>query len=63
MKNRLLLTIALCFVFLSDILAQVPGAPTTPTDDGNTPDVPIQFLVYPLLLLGAYLGFKVLKKK
>jgi len=63
MKNKLLLTIALCFVFLNDILAQVPGAPTTPTDDGNNPDVPIQFLVYPLLLLGAYLGFKVLKKK
>ncbi len=60
MKNKLLLTTALSLLFFYDMLAQLPPLPT---DDGNVEDVPIHFLVYPFLVLGAYLGFKVLKKK
>ena len=60
MKNKTLFTIALSIMFFSDVLAQLPPLPT---DDGNVDDVPIHFLVYPFLVLGAYLGFKVLKKK
>ena len=60
MKNKILLTLALCFLFLNDMLAQLPPLPT---DDGNVADTPIHLLVYPFLVLGAYLGFKTLKKK
>ena len=60
MKNRILLTIVFSFLFLNNMLAQLPPLPN---DDGNVNDVPIHFLVYPFLVLGAYLGFKVLKKK
>jgi hypothetical protein len=59
MKNRLLLTLVLSLIFIGDMLAQIPSLPT---DDGDVQDVPIHILIYPLLALGAYLGFKALKK-
>ena len=60
MKNKLLLTVTLSLLFFNDMLAQLP---ILPTDDGNVEDVPVHFLVYPLIALGAFLGFKVFNKK
>ncbi len=60
MKNRILLTAVLSLLFVIDLMAQpiLPGDGT-----GDVADNPIHFLVYPFLILGAYLGFKVIKKK
>lgn len=60
MKNRIILTVFLSLCFIVDLLAQPP----LPNNDSpDVTDNPIHFLVYPFLILGAYLGFKVIKKK
>lgn len=43
--------------------AQAPPPPDGGGGPGTTPDVlPINVLVYPFLLLGAYLGYRFIKK-
>lgn len=62
MKNRYFYLLVLFFVGLTNILAQ-PTLPGQGPGGGNVEDTPIHFLVYPLLILGAYLGFKFFNKK
>lgn len=42
--------------------AQAPPPPDGGPGPGGVDDVPINILVYPFLLLGAYLGYRFIKK-
>jgi hypothetical protein len=62
MKNKILTFLALAFLTINEVASQ-PTLPGTSGDGpSNVDDVPIQFLIYPLLLLGAYLGYKKIKR-
>lgn len=66
MKNRILYILLLLFFSINQIAAQgIPGLPGDSSGGDNVDDVnaPIHFLIYPFLMLGAYLGYKVIKKQ
>lgn len=44
-------------VFAQGTASSPPKPPGPPGDDGNVDDIPINLLIYPFLILGAYLGF------
>jgi len=56
----------LCFVSF-EVFSQAGTGPPPPDGGGGpgtTPDaIPINFIVYPLMLLGAYLGYRVFSKR
>ena len=53
--------IVIVFLLVADMVyAQPPGPPGGGSDVDDV--LPINILVYPFLLLGAYLGFKFFKK-
>ena len=61
MKLKLIVFFIFCVGDFQITMAQMP--PGLPGSGGgtNVDDVPIQFLIYPLILLGAYLGFRTIK--
>jgi hypothetical protein len=63
MKKNLIYFLALLLVSANELMAQ-PTLPGSSGDGpGNVDDVPLHFLIYPLLLLGAFLGAKYFKKE
>ena len=62
MKAKLLI---LFFVVTTtqQVSAQLPGLHGNSFGGGNVDDLPVQFFIYPLLLFGAYLGMRKLKKQ
>ena len=70
MKNKAIKTVVFCLIFFSSLngMAQGPGS-TVDTSTGapgledTNSDSPINDYIIPMLLLGAVLGFSLLKKK
>jgi len=62
MKNKILLVAFISILCLTEIVAQ-PTLPGQGAGGGNVEDNPIHLLIYPFLMIGAYLGYKVLQKK
>ena len=68
MKNKAIKTIVFCLIFLSSLngIAQGPAAEDSSGSGGlenTTQDSPINDYIIPMLLLGAVLGFSLLKRK
>ncbi len=63
MKTRLIYFLSFLFLGLGQLFAQPTLPGTSDSGPGNVDDVPLNFLIYPLLILGAYLGFRFFKKK
>lgn len=62
MKKHFIYLFALIVIGFNDLFAQ-PTLPGISEDGpGNVDDTPIHFLIYPLLLLGAFLGAKYFRK-
>jgi hypothetical protein len=61
MKMKLTYIFILLLCGFNTLMAQ-PTLPGQGTDGGNVTDTPINLLIYPFLMLGAYLGFKFFKK-
>ena len=61
-----ILTLVLLLVCF-EVFSQAGSGPPPPPDggggDGTVNDVPINFIVYPLMLLASYLGFRFFNKK
>lgn len=63
MKFKLFTVLAFLVAATYDLAAQ-PNLPGISEDGpGNVDDTPIHFLIYPLLILGSYLGYKTFNKK
>ncbi len=67
MKNKAIKTVVFCLIFLSSLngIAQdVPGSQDSSGSlENTTQDAPINDYIIPMLLLGAVLGFSLLKRK
>ena len=69
MKNKAIKTVVFCLIFFSSMngIAQGPAAEDSSGTSGNLesvdPATPINDYIIPMLLLGAVLGFSLLKKK
>ena len=59
-KNIFILLLILMLLSTGMAIAQNIPDPPSPGDSGpgNVDDTPINYLIYPFLILGAYLGFK-----
>lgn len=60
-KSIFILLLILILLSTEMVIAQNPPDPPSPGDSGpgNVDDtLPIDYLIYPFLILGAYLGFK-----
>ncbi len=62
MKTNLIYLFSFLFLGLNTLLAQ-PTLPGQGTDGGNVTDTPINLLIYPFLLLGAFIGYKFFSTK
>ena len=69
MKNKAINTVVFCLILLSSLNGIAQGGPGT-EDSGTTgnlettdPATPINDYIIPMLLLGAVLGFSLLKRK
>ena len=56
-KLNLFLTLFLLIFFVEFVNAQGPPPPDGGGGPGTVDDIPINFLIFPFLILGAYLGF------
>ncbi len=66
MKNKAIKTIVFCLIFLSSLngIAQGPAAEDSSGSlEETNSDSPINDYIIPMLLLGAVLGFSLLKRK
>jgi hypothetical protein len=68
MRNKVIKTVVFCLLFLSSLngIAQGPGTEdsgTTGNLENTDPATPINDYIIPMLLLGAVLGFSLLKRK
>ena len=66
MKNKAIKTVVFCLIFFSSLtgIAQGPAAEDSSGSlENTTQDSPINDYIIPMLLLGAVLGFSLLKRK
>lgn len=65
-NSKIVFFLMLCLLSI-EVFSQAGTGPPPPDGGGGpgtTPDmIPINFIVYPLMLLGAYLGYRVFSKK
>ena len=62
MKTRLIFLSILC-VYSIQVMMSQPTLPGQGPGGGNVEDNPINFVIYPLLLIGGYLGYIKLDNK
>jgi hypothetical protein len=63
MKKSVYILVLVLFFYNIDIaFAQTPPPPDGGGGPGTVNDLPINFLVYPFLVFGAYLGYVFFKK-
>jgi hypothetical protein len=67
MKNKAIKTIVFCLIFFSSLTGIAQDGPASQDSSGSlentTQDSPINDYIIPMLLLGAVLGFSLLKRK